>query len=133
MSILAEAVVFLVAAVIAVTISRRLGLGAVLGYLAAGAVFGPFCLGVVANVDRVIHFAELGVVLLLFIIGLELQPARLLTMRKSVFGLGGAQVIATAAIEGSWRHRPAPRDVSRQHRSGLRTSQGTRLAGLRSR
>ncbi len=92
---LAEAAIFLAAAVIAVPLSRRLGLGAVLGYLAAGAVLGPGGLGLVFNVADILHFAEFGVVLLLFIIGIELQPSRLWTMRKAVFGLGAAQVAIT--------------------------------------
>ena len=98
MSLLVEAAVFLAAAVIAVPLFKRLGLGAVLGYLAAGVVIGPWALGLVSDVDHILHFAEFGVVLLLFVIGLELQPARLWTMRRSVFGLGGAQVFVTAAL-----------------------------------
>lgn len=100
MSVLTEAVVFLAAAVVVVPVSRMCGLGAVLGFLIAGAVIGPFGLRLVGDVEGVIHFAELGVVMLLFIIGLELQPSRLWTMRKAVFGLGGIQVVATAAALG---------------------------------
>ena len=98
MSLLVEAAVFLAAAVIAVPLFKRLGLGAVLGYLAAGVAIGPWVLGLVSDVDHILDFAEFGVVLLLFVIGLELQPARLWTMRRSVFGLGGAQVFVTAAL-----------------------------------
>lgn len=98
MALLAEAAIFLTAAVIAVPLFRRLKLGAVLGYLAAGIAVGPWGLGLVAEVDNVMHFAELGVVLLLFVIGLELQPSRLWVLRRSVFGLGSAQVAATAAL-----------------------------------
>ena len=98
MSLLVEAAVFLAAAVIAVPLFKRLGLGAVLGYLAAGVAIGPWALGLVSDVDHILDFAEFGVVLLLFVIGLELQPARLWTMRRSVFGLGGAQVFVTAAL-----------------------------------
>jgi glutathione-regulated potassium-efflux system protein KefB len=98
MSYLVIAAVFLGAAIIAVPLSKRLGLGSVLGYLAAGVVIGPSALGLVTNVDDILHFAELGVVLLLFVIGLELQPSRLMTMRKAVFGLGGVQVLATALV-----------------------------------
>lgn len=83
---------------LAVPVSRRLGLGAVLGYLIAGAIIGPAGLGIVFNVNDVLHFAEFGVVLLLFIIGLELQPSRLWTMRKAIFGMGAAQVAATGAV-----------------------------------
>ena len=100
MNILAQAAIFFGAAVIVVPLFRRLGLGAVLGYLAAGAVIGPFALGLVTDVDAIRHFGEFGVVLLLFIIGLELQPIRLWTMRYGVFGLGGAQVAATGIIIG---------------------------------
>lgn len=98
MSLLGQAAIFLAAAVLAVPISRWLRLGAVLGYLAAGIVIGPFVLGLIRHVDGILHFAELGVVLLLFIIGLELQPSRLWVLRKAVFGLGGAQVAATTAL-----------------------------------
>ena len=89
MSFLILAAIFLGAAVIAVPLSKRLGFGSVLGYLAAGVVIGPWGLQAVDNVDSILHFAELGVVLLLFIIGLELQPSRLWTMRRPVFLLGG--------------------------------------------
>ena len=98
MSTLALATILMAAAVIAVPISKRLGLGSVLGYLAAGMILGPAGLDVAGDVDSILHFAELGVVLLLFVIGLELQPSRLWTMRKPVFGLGGAQVALTAAV-----------------------------------
>jgi glutathione-regulated potassium-efflux system ancillary protein KefC/glutathione-regulated potassium-efflux system protein KefB len=100
MSTLALAAVLMAAAVIAVPISKRLGLGSVLGYLAAGIVLGPAGLDVAGDVDSILHFAELGVVLLLFVIGLELQPSRLWTMRRPVFGLGGVQVMLTAAVLG---------------------------------
>jgi glutathione-regulated potassium-efflux system ancillary protein KefC/glutathione-regulated potassium-efflux system protein KefB len=100
MSLLAQTAIFLTAAVIAVPISKRLGLGAVLGYLAAGAVIGPWALRLIDDVEAILHFAEFGVVLLLFIIGLELQPGRLWVMRKAVFGLGAAQVGATAVLIG---------------------------------
>jgi len=96
---LSEMAIFLAAAVLAVPLFRRLRLGAVLGYLAAGVVLGPV-LRLVSGVDSIMHFAELGVVLLLFVIGLELQPSRLWVLRKSVFGLGGAQVLATALALG---------------------------------
>ena len=96
MAFLIQMAIFLAAAVIAVPIFRRLGLGAVLGYLAAGMAVGPQGLGIAGDVDSVMHFAEFGVVLLLFVIGLELQPTRLWTMRRSVFGLGGAQVLVSA-------------------------------------
>lgn len=100
MSLLQQLVMFLAAAVIAVPIFKRLGLGAVLGYLAGGIAIGPWGLSLVGEVDTVLQFAEIGVVLLLFIIGLEVEPIRLWTMRRYVFGLGAAQVIASAAILG---------------------------------
>ncbi len=97
MSVLHQAAVFLGAAVIAVPLSKRLGLGSVLGYLAAGIVLGPWGLALFEDVEAILHASEFGVVLLLFIIGLELQPRRLWVMRKQVFGLGGTQVGVTAA------------------------------------
>jgi monovalent cation:proton antiporter-2 (CPA2) family protein len=97
---LAQTAVFLAAAVLAVPLFRRFKLGAVLGYLAAGVVIGPSVLRLVADVDSIMRFAELGVVLLLFVIGLELQPSRLWILRRSVFGLGGAQVLLTALVLG---------------------------------
>ena len=98
MNILGQSAIFLGAAVIAVPLSRRAGLGALLGYLLAGIAIGPHLLGLIGDVDDVLHFAELGVVLLLFVIGLELKPARLWAMRKPVFGLGTQQVVITGAI-----------------------------------
>lgn len=95
MTFLQSAAVFLFAAVIAVPIARRLGLGAILGYMAAGVIIGPPGLGLVSDVSDVFHFAEFGVVLLLFIIGLELQPSRLWTMRHNILGLGVMQLFIT--------------------------------------
>jgi glutathione-regulated potassium-efflux system ancillary protein KefC/glutathione-regulated potassium-efflux system protein KefB len=98
MSLTAQIAVFLVATVVAVPLFRRFKLSAVLGYLAAGVVIGPWCLGLFDDVDSILHFAEFGVVLLLFVIGLELQPSRLWVMRNAVFGSGTAQVIVTTAV-----------------------------------
>ena len=95
MTFLQSAAVFLFAAVVAVPIARRLGLGAILGYMAAGVFIGPPGLGLVGEVSDVFHFAEFGVVLLLFIIGLELQPNRLWTMRQNIVGLGLMQLFIT--------------------------------------
>jgi glutathione-regulated potassium-efflux system ancillary protein KefC/glutathione-regulated potassium-efflux system protein KefB len=97
MSLLQQSIVYLLAAIIMVPISRRLGLGSVLGYLAAGIVIGPFGAKLIQDPEHILHFAELGVVFLLFIVGLELQPSRLWVLRKMVFGLGSAQVILSAA------------------------------------
>ena len=85
-------VVLLGAAVIAVPLFKRLGLGSVLGYLAAGLIIGPFGLGLFSDPQAILHVAELGVVMFLFIIGLEMQPSRLWSMRGEIFGLGLAQV-----------------------------------------
>lgn len=101
MNLLSEAAIFLAAAVVTVPLFRRFKLGAVLGYLAAGVIIGPFGLKFVSAVDNVMHFAELGVVLLLFVIGLELQPSRLWVLRRSVFGLGSAQVLVTGTALGA--------------------------------
>jgi len=98
MEILQEAIIFLIAALIAVPISKRLGFGSVLGYLTAGILIGPSTLGLVKDPVHILHFAELGVVFLLFVIGLELQPSRLWVLRKMVFGLGSAQVVGSAVV-----------------------------------
>ncbi len=92
---LVSACIYLLAAVISVPIAKRLGMGSVLGYLLAGVIIGPFALGLVADQTEIMHFAEFGVVMMLFLIGLELQPSRLWSMRKSILGLGGGQVAAT--------------------------------------
>ena len=95
------AVVLLAAAVVAVPIAKRLQLGAVLGYLVAGAVIGPAGLGWLQNPERIASISELGVVLLLFVIGLELSPQRLWVMRRAVFGIGSLQVLLTAVLIGA--------------------------------
>jgi len=92
-NLLRDAVVYLAAAVVLVPLFIRFRLGAVLGYLAAGILIGPSLLGLVANAEQTLHFAEFGVVLLLFVIGLELQPSRLWALRRDIFGLGAAQVL----------------------------------------
>lgn len=99
---LLSATVYLAAAVIAVPIAKRLGLGSVLGYLIAGVVIGPSVLGFVgAEGQDVMHAAEFGVVLMLFVIGLELEPALLWRLRGALLGLGGAQVVITmGAVAG---------------------------------
>ena len=97
-SILLQALVFLAAAVVAVPLFRRFGLGTVLGYLAAGVVIGPAGLELFTDGERVMGIAELGVVFLLFVIGLELRPRRLWELRRNIFGLGAAQVVLTGLI-----------------------------------
>jgi glutathione-regulated potassium-efflux system ancillary protein KefC/glutathione-regulated potassium-efflux system protein KefB len=98
MEMLSQVIVYLIAAIIAVPISKRLGFGSVLGYLAAGIVIGPFAFKFVEDPEHILHFAELGVVFLLFIIGLELQPSRLWILRRMVFGLGASQVLITGTL-----------------------------------
>src|SRR5689334_15840646 len=95
------ALVFLLAAVIAVPLFRRLGLGAVLGYLAAGVLLGPQGLRVVADADPVLAASEVGVVMMLFVLGLELSPSRLMVMRRPVFGAGGAQMLLCSLALGT--------------------------------
>lgn len=95
MNLLNEIALFLAAAVIAVPLFRRFQLSAVLAYLASGMVIGPWGLKLVTRVENILQIAEFGIVLLLFVIGLELQPSRLMAMRRVVFGLGSAQVILT--------------------------------------
>ncbi len=92
--------IFLLSAVIAVPLFRRLGLGAVLGYLVAGAAMGPFGFKVVKHVESTMAVSELGVVMLLFVIGLELSPSRLWVMRRNVFVIGGLQVAISALVLG---------------------------------
>jgi monovalent cation:proton antiporter-2 (CPA2) family protein len=92
---LLDVALFLASAVLFVPLFKRLGLGAVLGYLAAGVCIGPWGLALISDVESILHFSEFGVVLLLFIIGLELQPSRLWHLRSAVFGTGGLQVLLT--------------------------------------
>jgi glutathione-regulated potassium-efflux system ancillary protein KefC/glutathione-regulated potassium-efflux system protein KefB len=96
--LLFNVVIFLVAAVVIVPVFKRLGLGEVLGYLAAGVVIGPSVLGLVGEAEAVLQFSQVGIVFLLFIIGLELKPARLKVMRKAVFGFGSLQVAVTTLL-----------------------------------
>jgi glutathione-regulated potassium-efflux system ancillary protein KefC len=100
-SILAQAFVYLCAAVVFVPIAKRLGLGAVLGYLIGGVVIGPWVFGFVGTEGhQVMHFAEFGVVMMLFLVGLELRPSLLWQLRRPILGLGGLQVVVTAAVIG---------------------------------
>jgi len=93
-----QALVFLAAAVISVPIAKRLGLGSVLGYLLAGIAIGPFGIDLLGEVHDVMHFAEFGVVMMLFLVGLELEPSLLWRMRTPIVGLGGLQVTGTAIL-----------------------------------
>ena len=97
-SFLLLAFVFLIAGVVSVPIASKLGLGSVLGYLIAGIVIGPILHGLNVDVISLQHFAEFGVVMMLFLVGLELEPRRLWQMRNRLLGLGGLQVGGTAAI-----------------------------------
>ncbi|AXI01962.1 monovalent cation:proton antiporter-2 (CPA2) family protein [Aquirhabdus parva] len=98
MTLLVQATIFLGAAILLVPLGRRFGLATVLGYLLTGVVLGPSGFNVAGNTEAVMHFAEYGVVMLLFLIGLELQPSRLWALRKPIFVLGGLQVLVTGAI-----------------------------------
>ena len=95
---LINSLIYLSAAVIVVPLSRALGLGAIIGYLAAGIAIGPWGLGLVSNVEDILHFAEFGVVLMLFLVGLELEPRRLWSLRRPIFGWGSAQVLCCTAL-----------------------------------
>jgi glutathione-regulated potassium-efflux system protein KefB len=95
---LGSAVALLTAGVVAVPIFRKLGLGSVLGYLAAGLLIGPFGLKLFNDPEAILHVAELGVVMFLFLIGLEMRPAKLWAMRDQIFGLGAAQVLVCGAL-----------------------------------
>ncbi len=95
---LVQAAIYLASAIILVPIFKRLGLGSVLGYLIAGILIGPFALKLIADPEHVLHFAEFGVVLMLFLIGLELESQKVWELRKLLFGLGGMQVTVTIAL-----------------------------------
>jgi len=97
-----NAMIYLLAAVVSVPVAKRLGFGSVLGYLLAGMIIGPFVLGLIGSEGQdVMHFAEFGVVMMLFLIGLELKPNLLWEMRKSIFGLGGLQLVVSAVLIGA--------------------------------
>ena len=95
---LINSLIYLGAAVLVVPLSKALGLGSIIGYLVAGIAIGPWGLGLVTNVEDILHFAEFGVVLMLFLVGLELEPKRLWSLRGPIFGWGSAQVLACAAV-----------------------------------
>ncbi len=103
MSFLEQAFIYLAAAVVMVPVAKRLGLGSVIGYLIAGIVIGPFGLGFIGGTaevggDDIMHVAEFGVVMMLFVVGLELEPERLWRLRSPILGMGGAQVVGTALL-----------------------------------
>jgi monovalent cation:proton antiporter-2 (CPA2) family protein len=93
-----QASIILIAAIAAVPLSNRLGLGSILGYLLAGVIIGPYALGFVDKGEDILHFAELGVILFLFIVGLELKPRRLWALRRSLFGMGAIQLVITGLL-----------------------------------
>src|SRR5690606_16454952 len=95
---LLQAVVLLAAAALAAPLARLLNVGSVLGYLASGVLIGPHMLGLFTDVEAILHVADLGIVLLLFLIGLELRPIRIWTMRRVIFGAGGGQVLGTGLL-----------------------------------
>jgi glutathione-regulated potassium-efflux system ancillary protein KefC len=95
---LSYSLIFLAAGVLAVPLAKALGLGSIIGYLVAGIVVGPWGLGLIADVQSVLHFAEFGVVLMLFLVGLELEPRRLWALRRPIFGWGSAQMFSCVAI-----------------------------------
>src|SRR6187397_2821443 len=92
------AVIYLAAAVVCVPIAKKLGMGSVLGYILAGIIIGPFIFGFIGEEGGdIMHFAEFGVVMMLFLVGLELDPSKLWTLRKSIVGMGTMQLLFTAA------------------------------------
>src|SRR5690349_18142941 len=95
---LSSSLVYLAAAVLAVPIARLLGLGSIIGYLAAGIVIGPWGLKLVTDAQSMLHIAEFGVVLMLFLVGLELEPRRLWAMRRPIFGWGSVQLFGSALL-----------------------------------
>jgi monovalent cation:proton antiporter-2 (CPA2) family protein len=97
-SFLVQAAIYLSSAIFLVPLFRRLGLGSVLGYLLAGILIGPYALQLIADPEHVLHFAEFGVVLMLFLVGLELESQKVWELRKTLFGLGGLQVVTTIAL-----------------------------------
>ncbi len=105
---LIQALIYLGAAALIVPIAVRLGLGSVLGYLIAGCIIGPWALRLVTDAEAILHFAEIGVVLMLFVIGLELDPQRLWKLRASVFGGGALQMVACGVVDRPVLHAAGP-------------------------
>ncbi|PHM35597.1 glutathione-regulated potassium-efflux system protein KefB [Xenorhabdus innexi] len=101
-ALLSAGILFLFAAVVAVPLAQKFRIGAVLGYLLAGIALGPWGTGLIKDVGEILHFSELGIVFLMFIIGLELNPAKLWQLRRSIFGAGTVQVVLTASVLASF-------------------------------
>lgn len=97
-SFLLQLFIFLTAAAIAVPIAKKLGLGSVLGYLLAGIVIGPYGFSMIHNIEDIIHFTEFGVVMMLFLVGLELKPTLLWKIRTPILGMGGTQIVGTSIV-----------------------------------
>ena len=106
-----QALIYLAAGVLVVPVFKRLGLGSVLGYLVAGVAIGPWGLAFVTKPEAILDFAEFGVVLLLFLVGLELNPKRVWQMRKAIFGMGATQVVTTILVfsAAAWALGLSPR------------------------
>src|SRR5690606_27231605 len=94
-----EAIIYLAAAVVCVPIAKKIGLSSILGYLFAGIIIGPYVLGLIGQKgEDIMHFAEFGVVMMLFLIGLEIDPNKFWRMRRFIVGMGAIQVVATTII-----------------------------------
>ena len=100
---LTTSLIYLGAAVLAVPLARLLGLGSIIGYLAAGIAIGPWGLRLVTDPQAILHFAEFGVVLMLFLVGLELEPKRLWALRRPIFGWGSVQLLGSTALMAGGR------------------------------
>lgn len=118
-TMLLEILALMAVAVVAATIFGRLGMGAILGYLVGGVLIGPWGLELITNPEQIAHLGEFGVVFLLFLIGIELKPARLWVMRKQVFGLGSAQVLVTGIVLAVLANRVLGLDIGQASLVGL--------------
>ena len=130
-SLLSEAVVLLGAGLLMVMLFRRFGLGAVLGYLVAGAIIGPHGLGLAGGGESKLAIAEIGIALLLFLVGLELNPARLWHLKRNIFGLGLVQVLAHLGLglgPIALAYGLVDRRLGMEHRNGIAQAQARKLA-----